>query len=90
MLAYWYMQVLNMTNAPIVYMVIVRIFCDVDILVTDFIKMSDGAAGDGGASYVSVLDLFVIGGAIGFCTYWFLFRKTKKPEPAEFKRLQPT
>jgi len=38
---------------------------------------------------VSLLDIFVIGGAVGFCIYWFFIRTKKKQEFTEIKRLAP-
>jgi len=38
---------------------------------------------------VSMLDIFVISGAVGFCAYWFFIRAKKQPEFTEIKRLAP-
>ena len=38
---------------------------------------------------VSMLDIFVISGAVGFCVYWFFVRSKKQPEFTEIKRLAP-
>ena len=40
-------------------------------------------------SMFSMLDVFVISSAVGFCVYWFFIRTKKKPEFTEIKRLAP-
>ena len=46
------------------------------------------ADGEGGSMF-SMLDIFVISGAVGFCVYWFLIRTKKKQEFPEVKRIAP-